>query len=123
MQYLIAVAACCILLCSCSTTKRVTTQSAKPKLLTHRQVLNSFKTKNDLIERFGQPAEVQADDVFEYWYYYFGSSYKGITLNGTNMSLTRINEDKAYLKFTIDADGNVYKWKSHGVNMREQRAK
>lgn len=85
--------------------------------------MNSFKTKKDLQERFGEPSEVRADDVFEYWFYYFGTSYKGITapVYGTNMTVTKIIQDGHYLKFTIDADGNVYKWKAHGVNMRERR--
>lgn len=116
MRFIIAI--CCLVLFSC----RVTSPG-KPKLLTHRQVMDSFKTKKDLEERFGQPSEVWADDVFEYWVYYFGTSYKGITapVYGTNMSVTRFNEDRQYLKFTIDADGMVYKWKSHGVNMRQRR--
>lgn len=108
---------------SCGASKGVITQPRKQKLLTHRQVMDSFRTKKDLEDRLGKPDDVDADDVFEYWYYKFGTLYKGVTLHSGNMSFTRIIEDGHYLKFTIDADGNVYKWKSHGVNMRERRAK
>lgn len=101
---------CCLLLNACG-----------PVLYTHREVMDSFKTKQDLINRFGLPTEKRTDTDYEQWIYDCGSTVRGITtpVYG-NMSVTRFNTYSKYMMFMLDGQGNVIRWQSNGVNLTQR---
>ena len=62
---LLSVAFCIILLSSCTTMVRVATT-------THKQVMDSYKTKEQVIGKFGIPTSKRIDGDYEELYYLFG---------------------------------------------------
>jgi outer membrane protein assembly factor BamE (lipoprotein component of BamABCDE complex) len=64
-RLLLSVAFCIILLSSCTTMVRVATT-------THKQVMDSYKTKEQVIGKFGIPTSKRNDGDYEEFYYLFG---------------------------------------------------
>lgn len=53
-----------LLLASCSTITIIHS---------HEEVMNSFKTKEQIIEKLGLPTDKRFDGIYEEWYYNFGT--------------------------------------------------
>lgn len=129
---LLSVAFCIILLSSCTTMVRVATT-------THKQVMDSYKTKEQVIGKFGIPTSKRVDGDYEELYYLFGvktvtdrnaslkalfgssktnyltSTDKSGNANANAAAQTVSQEVKTYVKFTLKGN-NVVTWESNGVD-------
>jgi hypothetical protein len=76
---LITFVSCSLFLTSCTTMERVATT-------THKQVMDSYKTKDEIIGKFGIPTSKRTDGDFEEWYYLFGVK----TVTDRNASLSAL---------------------------------
>jgi outer membrane protein assembly factor BamE (lipoprotein component of BamABCDE complex) len=131
-KLLLSVAFCIILLSSCTTMVRVATT-------THKQVMDSYKTKEQVIGKFGIPTSKRVDGDYEELYYLFGvktvtdrnaslkalfgssktnyltSTDKSGNANANAAAQTVSQEVKTYVKFTLKGN-NVVTWESNGVD-------
>jgi hypothetical protein len=85
--------------------------------------MNNYKTKSDVISRFGLPTEKRKEGDIEEWYYSFGSStvseYEKTTyFNNPPVISGESNTTQKYIKFTIKNDA-VTNWTSQGVDLEE----
>ncbi len=91
---------------------------------TNSQVLNSYKTKDQVLHNFGVPAHKRGEGTYSEWTYDFGSTnvsrssanaydnyYGGVSASGTTVNETY----SRYLKFTFNGN-NVTKWDCQGVD-------
>ncbi|HVS93924.1 MAG TPA: hypothetical protein VHE59_17925 [Mucilaginibacter sp.] len=84
---------------------------------THQQVVDRYKTKQDVSNRFGQAVERITLNGTEQWLYNLDPS----TANMSTTDVTQFSRFKRYIIFTFDAQGNVVKSESHGVDLAERR--
>ncbi|HEY4325476.1 MAG TPA: hypothetical protein VGN20_15880 [Mucilaginibacter sp.] len=104
---------------------------------THSQVMERYKSKQDVVAEFGLPAEKRSGEGIEEWIYNYGAvsttttygnqntnnSVNGTASGGVNGNsntntavVTQVNQYDRYVKFTFDTNGNVLKWGSQGIN-------
>ncbi len=106
-----------ISLCSCSKV-----------VYTHQQVLQSFRTRNDVAKQFGVPNEKITGEGIEMWTYNrdtlsaVQAVNKPDTLKNSHTAIDSLkanqyNRHDKYIKFTFDTAGNVTGYKSNGVNL------
>lgn len=129
---LLSVVLCIILLTSCTTMVRVA-------ITTHKQVMDSYKTKEQVIGKFGIPTSKRIDGDYEELYYLYGvktvtnknasikalfgssktnyltSTDKSGNANANAAAQTVSQEVKTYVKFTLKGI-NVITWESNGVD-------
>ena len=99
-------------------------------LYTHSQVLNRYKTKDQVLRAFGVPAYKNGEGNYEEWTYDFGSTnvtrssanaynnyYGGVSANGTTTNQTY----NRYVKYTFNGDW-VARVTSSGVDYTEYTA-
>jgi hypothetical protein len=85
--------------------------------------MNNYKTKSDVISRFGLPTEKRKEGDIEEWYYSFGSrtvsEYEKTTyFNNPPVISGESNTTQKYIKFSIKNDA-VTNWTSQGVDLEE----
>ncbi|HTE01205.1 MAG TPA: hypothetical protein VK668_18090 [Mucilaginibacter sp.] len=105
-------------------------------IYSHRQVMQSFRTKEAVIKQFGLPDEKRETNGVTEWLYNcdststFASNTK-VRINGTyNPIIDSINTKSVtvkqftlrsqYVKFAFDKQGNVLDYDSKGVNFAEK---
>jgi hypothetical protein len=113
--------------------------SCTKTIYSHQQVMQSYKTKNNVMRQFGPPDEkIKGKDFAEEWLYdadkasAFGKSKTKVKVNGTyyahidTLHTKTVNEFTAYLtyiKFAFDDEGNTIKYEtSPGINFAEKKS-
>jgi hypothetical protein len=108
-------------------------------ITTHKQVMDSYKTKEQVIGKFGIPTSKRIDGDYEELYYLYGvktvtnknasikalfgssktnyltSTDKSGNANANAAAQTVSQEVKTYVKFTLKGI-NVITWESNGVD-------
>jgi hypothetical protein len=99
-----------LLLCSCS-----------KKLYTHQQVMQSFRTKDDIFKRFGNPDIKRIADSTEIWIYNHDVSGKNlqptVPPSNNNSQNSAAAPQNVYINFMFDRSGNIVGYKSNGVDL------
>jgi hypothetical protein len=106
-----------IFLCSCS-----------KKLYTHKQVMQSFHTKNDVLKKFGNPDIKRMADSTEIWIYNRDIGAKSVDstakISKINIDTTKalpIVKQGKYINFMFDYAGNVVGYKSNGIDLSYEK--
>jgi len=99
-------------------------------LYTHQQVLQQCQTKTDILQRFGQPDEINPGPGFDQWTYNMlnRTDWKnpkkldpGSTLSDTLVKDSIQKADplkyEKFVKFMIDKDGKILGYKAEGVDL------
>lgn len=88
----------------------------------HNDIMNNYKTKSDVISRFGLPTEKRKEGDLEEWYYSYGSltvsEYEKTNYFNTPVVSSESNTTQKFLKFTLK-NNIVTNWTSQGVNLEE----
>jgi hypothetical protein len=92
-------------------------------IYSHNDVMDAYRTKSDIITRFGLPTEKRQEGDIEEWYYSYGSRTSSVYNNiayGNNrpVIIGRSNTTDKYIKFTLKND-KVTNWTTQGVNLQE----
>lgn len=101
--------------------------SCTTMLYTHEQVIERYKTKQDVTKRFGAPTEKKTSDTTEEWLYAFEKKNSitdhSVTQlpNITTANVTAFSPHKRYLTFTFDKQGNVTRTDYQGVDLTEKK--
>ena len=105
-----------LILCSCS-----------KKLYTHQQVMQSFRNKDDVFKRFGNPDIKRMADSTEIWIYNRDISGKTLPpaattppVNDTTRTSTAAAQN-IYVNFIFDHAGNIVGYKSNGVDLSYEK--
>ena len=106
-----------IFLCSCS-----------KKLYTHKQVMQGFHSKDDVLKRFGNPDIKRTVDSTEIWIYNRDVGTKSVD---STAKLSKINTDTTkslpvvkqgkYINFMFDSTGSVVGYKSNGIDLSYEK--
>jgi|GEM_PF-1058771 len=108
-----------------------------------KQVMDSYKTKADVINRFGYPNERIKDNGTEEWLYDGRtidkqpglddpSKQRPVAFNANPVNeketaaavyVTQFSQYQTFIKYTFDQNGRVLKWDSEGVNLAKKKAK
>jgi len=89
----------------------------------NEQVLNRYKTKQDVARRFGISSEIKKSDTTESWLYKFDGHHPvNEHPNIQAENVTEFSKCKQYLVFDFDRQGKVTKWQYHDVNFEEKDA-
>lgn len=102
-----------LFLCSCS-----------KKVYTHKQVMQSFHTKDDVVKKFGIPDVKRTIDSTEEWIYNHNvqprpsnpAANTAASYVDTSKK-TSVSPQQAYMLFLFDDQGNVVGYKSNGVDL------
>jgi hypothetical protein len=104
--------------------------SCGKKLYTHQQVMQSFKTKDDILKHLGKPDEIKVGNEMEEWVYTkniaYNKSQKRDTIFATsahsdNIKPARITTRSKYIRFIFDEYGNVTGYKTLGVDFSQTK--
>lgn len=116
-------------LCSCS-----------KQIHSHKQVMVSYHTKDDVMKQFGVPDEKREANHLTEWLYncdtssnlYHSQTKVGIdgtyntvygSLNHNTVTTDKFTPFNKYVKFTFDEQGKVVNWDSDHVNFEERKKK
>jgi len=103
-------------LCSCS-----------KKLYTHKQVMQSFHNKDEVLKKFGNPDIKRMVDSTEVWIYNHDVSGRFPQLVTKNQSIsdtTKVSQtplQNVYINFMFDRSGNITGYKSNGVDLSYEK--
>ncbi len=92
-------------------------------LYTHEQVVDLYKTKQDVMKTFGIPTEKKTADTTEEWLYRYDrhdSFSKHVVEefhNAQTVNVANFNRYKRYLVFIFDRQGNVVRCDNEGVDL------
>jgi hypothetical protein len=102
-----------LFLCSCS-----------KKVYTHKQVMQTFHSKDDVARKFGEPDIKRTIDSTEEWIYNrivvskpANSSGKIPTVTTDTTKNASITQQNSYIQFLFDPAGNVVGYKSNGIDL------
>ena len=96
-------------------------------IYTHEQVVDSYKTKDQVVKKFGIPAEELINgEVVEWLYPYDKNNLPG------NHSISEVESVRTahvaeftsyrrYIIFSMDKQGEVIRWKGEGVDLAEKQ--
>jgi len=88
---------------------------------TNKQVLDGYKTKNDVTKTFGLPAEKKISQTGEEYLYVFDDRrIKAQHKNVATVEVKEFNPYERYVIFLFDKDGDVAHRKFQGVDFKEQ---
>ena len=96
-------------------------------IYTNEQVLDRYKTKQEIAKKFGAPLEVVKSDTTEEWLYQYDrlSPYKHHSLienpDRSTKNVEAFDKYKRYVVFYFDKQGKLTKWKCEGVNFSEKK--
>jgi|GEM_PF-917061 len=99
-------------------------------LYTHQQVLQKCQNKNDVLQQFGQPDEVNPGPGFDQWTYNMANrtEWKNPKKEPVALAVTDslvkdsvqvanpVKYDK-YVKFMFDKDGKIMGYKAEGIDL------
>ena len=90
-------------------------------LYTHEQVLDRYKTRNDVQKAFDIPTERLANDTSEQWLYQYDKRVKPHH-NIQTATVTNFGKYNRYLLFSFDRSGNVVQWYYDGVDLTVRKS-
>lgn len=112
--------------------------SCTKTLYTAHQNMERYRTKQDVVSSFGLPSEKRSGEGIEEWLYSYGTvgtatgyrntnatvngGYNSVYGNSNTVSVAQFSQYNRYVKFTLDAQGNVLKWESQGVDLAIKKA-
>ncbi|WPU99837.1 hypothetical protein SNE26_27910 [Mucilaginibacter sp. cycad4] len=112
--------------------------SCSKQIYSHKEVMQSYHTKNDVIRQFGQPDEIMIVNDTTGWLYncsdpsVFNDTKTKVKVNGVfnagsgfntiPVSVKQFSQYNKYVKFTFNHDGKVLNWDSSGLNFAERKA-
>ncbi len=104
--------------------------SCTQTLYTHQQLLQQCRTKTDVLNRFGQPDEINPGPEFDQWTYNMDSrtDWKRPQLNAVAIavpdslvkdSIQKVDPVKyqKFVKFMFDKDAKIIGYKTDGVDL------
>ena len=91
-------------------------------IYTQKQVLDSYKAKQDVIKKFGTPTEKRTVDSTEEWLYSYDGHDAGIEHRSVPVNVANFNLHKRFVIFNMDMRGNVLTWQCEGVNFAKRKA-
>ena len=90
-------------------------------IYSHEQVMDRYKTKQNIAKVFGLPTEKITRDTSEKWLYkYSGSHSRDEYRNVSTLDVPEFGKYKRYVVFNFDKQGNVASWEYQGVNFAER---
>ena len=115
-------------------------ESCTKTLYTQDEVMSRYRTKNDVIARFGLPSNKSSEGTVTQFYYDYGNvsvssgygrsntnasvygTYNGVSGNSnTNaFGIAQTTNYTKYVKFVFDNNDNVINWETYGINMAEK---
>lgn len=96
--------------------------SCTKTIYTHEQVLNGYKTKQQVTQKFGVPTEKILSDTTDEWLYrYDGRKPADEYHNANTASVPGFGNYTRFLIFSFDKQGNVIQRNSQGVNLAEKK--
>src|SRR5258707_4291582 len=98
--------------------------SCSKLVYSNEQVMNNYKTKGDIIKKFGSPTEKRSGDATEEWLYSYDRPGSNIIHPDTTpKKVTNFSIYKRLVVFNMDMQGNVLNWQCKGVDFekREQQ--
>ena len=86
---------------------------------TQKQVMDRYKTSQDVKKQFGLPNEKKVSDTTEEWLY----SYRGSKIEHPFETVTvpQFGEYNSYLVFCFDKHANVVRWQAQRVDLTERK--
>ena len=99
--------------------------------ITHIQVMQQYKTQQDVLKAFGAPNQKKEGNGATEWLYDESASTRSAkgwvapVYNGTNIQTATVTEFKLYpkyVKFTFDGQGKVLSYDSGGVDFSKKEA-
>lgn len=81
----------------------------------HNDIMNSYRTKEQVYRGFGMPARTMKDGNIEFLLYDYGSAYRGSRSQIGSVDFYNLNEVQKYVEFTIE-NNRVINWRTKGVN-------
>lgn len=91
--------------------------SCTKTVYTHEQVLDSYKTKQEVARKFGRPTEKQTTDSAEQWLYKYDGHTPADKVSNVRVAyVTELGKYDRYLIFSFDNQGNVTRWNCAGVS-------
>ncbi|HEY8782998.1 MAG TPA: hypothetical protein VIM16_15335 [Mucilaginibacter sp.] len=103
--------------------------SCSKVIYSNEQAMNEFKTKESIIKKLGLPDEKRtAEDGEEEWLYKYDTgnsraSYSIVQNPDANTNVVNFSMYKRYIKFRMDAHGNVLSWQCEGVDFAKRQAR
>ena len=94
-------------------------------IYTHQQVIDSYKTKDQLTKKFGIPTQKKMSGDTEEWLYRYEmkSTGKPIVSQAENVKTADVTEFtmfKRYIIFAFDKQGNITGQRSEGVDLTQK---
>ncbi len=113
--------------------------SCSKQIYSHKEVMQSYHTKNDVIRQFGQPDEIMIVNDTTRWLYncgepsVFNDTKTKVKVNGVfnagsgfntiPVTVKQFSRYNKYVQFAFNHDGKVLNWDSSGLNFAERKAK
>jgi hypothetical protein len=113
--------------------------SCSKQIYSHKEVMFSYHTKDDVIRQFGQPDEIMVVNDTTQWLYncsdpsVFNDTKTKVKINGVYnagsgfntvpVMVKQFSQYDKYVKFIFDKDGKVLNWDSSGVNFAQRKTK
>jgi hypothetical protein len=93
---------------------------------TNQQVLGRYKTKQEVTQKFGVPAEKLMGSTREEWLYRFESKFplkhlEMESLDTTSTVVTQFKRNGRYAIFTFDGQGNVVSGEFKNIDVAERK--
>jgi hypothetical protein len=95
--------------------------SCSKVIYTQEQVLARYKTKQDVINRFGLPTEKIDGETTETWLYKYVGQSSVTGYANTNVKVMAPGNYRKYVTFLFDKQGNVIRAESTGMDLAEKR--
>jgi hypothetical protein len=93
---------------------------------TNQEVLGRYKTKQEVTQKFGVPAEKLIGSTREEWFYRFESKFpmkhlEMESLDTTSTVVTQFKRNGKYVLFTFDKQGNVLSSEFKNIDVAERK--
>ncbi|MFI5162638.1 MAG: hypothetical protein ACHQHN_15270 [Sphingobacteriales bacterium] len=88
-------------------------------LYTHEQVLGRYKTKQQVLQKFGAPTEIKPNQTGEEWLYTYDAD-QIMHVFSTN-TVSELGQYKNYVQFSFDNQGIVISRHAEGVDLSEKK--
>ncbi len=96
--------------------------SCSKVIYTQKQVLDGYKTKQDIIRKFGAPTEKRTGDTTEEWLYSYDGRSADIEHRDTSINVVNFTLHKHFVIFHMDMQGNVLAWQCEGMDFAKRKA-
>src|SRR5579862_5619588 len=93
---------------------------------TQEQVFAMYRTKPDVVNKFGIATEKIVSDTLEQWLYKYEDkmgAHRSYTqsANTSTGTVAEFSKFKRYITFNFDKQGKVIKWSTYGVDLTDKK--